>query len=112
MKIGDSVRQGDVLLIKVAEIKAGEPVREDRGIVLAHGEATGHAHIIEGEGTIVYEQTAEGERFIKAVNNFSINHQKLNGEKAEHDLIPLNDGNYQQGFQVEDFGDAVVPVID
>jgi len=40
-------RQGDVLVCAVAEIPAtARPVQNTYRIVLAHGEATGHAHAI------------------------------------------------------------------
>jgi hypothetical protein len=44
-------RQGDVMLVPVKEIPDGlvEVPRENGRIVLAHGEATGHAHVIERE---------------------------------------------------------------
>ena len=48
-------RQGDVLLVELDELPPQlEPVpREDGRLVLAHGEATGHAHVLEGEGELL-----------------------------------------------------------
>ena len=40
-------RQGDVLLVRVGSIPEGAKARDRNGpLVLAHGEATGHAHTI------------------------------------------------------------------
>src|SRR5690349_14057960 len=51
---GPMYRQGDVLIIPVgaAEVPARAPVpRDPRGrMVLARGEATGHAHVVGGPG--------------------------------------------------------------
>lgn len=43
------MRQGDVLLIPISEFPEGAKAvpREDGRVVLAHGEATGHAHAID-----------------------------------------------------------------
>jgi len=48
-------RQGDVLLVELDELPPQlEPVpREDGRLVLAHGEATGHAHVIKGEAQLL-----------------------------------------------------------
>lgn len=44
----DMYRQGDVLIIPIAELPPGlKPVAKEQGrVVLAHGEVTGHAHTI------------------------------------------------------------------
>ena len=41
-------RQGDVLVVPVDEIPTGlkKVPREQGRLVLAHGEATGHAHVV------------------------------------------------------------------
>lgn len=42
------IRHGDVVLVPVAEVPAGKTVRRKHGkLVLAEGEITGHAHVIE-----------------------------------------------------------------
>src|SRR6185295_3377327 len=53
--LGAMYRQGDVLVVPVAEDKVPAgliPAPRDRGgrMVLARGEATGHAHVVTGEG--------------------------------------------------------------
>jgi hypothetical protein len=48
------VRQGDVLLVPVEEIPRRRRQEEaGRGLVLAEGEATGHAHTVQGRARIV-----------------------------------------------------------
>jgi hypothetical protein len=43
-------QQGDVLLTKIDSLPLGNKVeRKERGYILAEGEATGHAHVIEEE---------------------------------------------------------------
>jgi len=64
------IRQGDVLLVLVDEDPEHflegrkhdlQPVPRERGrLVLAHGEATGHAHVVESEeATLVSEEEAQ-----------------------------------------------------
>jgi hypothetical protein len=49
-------RQGDVLIVPIEKLPADlEPVaREGRSIVLARGEATGHAHVITDERATLF----------------------------------------------------------
>lgn len=51
LAVGDSIRQGDVLLVRRARRlgqRLAERPREDGGVVLAHGEHTGHRHQLRG----------------------------------------------------------------
>lgn len=52
-------RQGDVLVLHVTgEVTVGQQIaREDGRIVLAHGEATGHAHAIKQKRAKLHEPT-------------------------------------------------------
>jgi len=61
-----SARQGDVILVEVDAIPAkAQEVPRDRGrIVLAYGEATGHAHAITAEKATLL-RTDTGERFLR-----------------------------------------------
>lgn len=54
-------RQGDVFIEEIDEIPAAATVvpRENGTVVLAYGEATGHAHAIRGEGA---QQLVLGDR--------------------------------------------------
>lgn len=86
------VRQGDVLLVPVEQAPVDvEPVELDRGrIVLAHGEATGHAHVVEGEAAELVSAAGAEELYLL-----------VHGETPallrhdEHDPIPLDPGAYR-----------------
>lgn len=100
------VRQGDVLLVPVTSIPDSTDIKPIGRIVLAHGEATGHAHVIEADPSIVrYRTTPEGKRFVELVKTALLKHE-------EHGAIQLVEGKMQQGFQVEDFGEEVRRVED
>jgi hypothetical protein len=55
MKIGEFHAQGDIIIERVADAKAGmpEPVDPDGAIVLARGEVTGHRHRFTGDSGVV-----------------------------------------------------------
>lgn len=90
-------RQGDVLIIKakVSSIPAGaKKVEPEQGrIVLAHGEVTGHAHVIEKDAAALFE-TADGNRYLEVHHLTSLKHE-------EHDAIKLEPGTYEVIRQVE-----------
>lgn len=82
------VRQGDVLIERVEAVPAdaAPEKREPGGVVLAHGEATGHAHRVK--------RRAQGfsrgaERFLVVLRGGAeVTHE-------EHDTIKLPAGNYR-----------------
>ena len=100
-------RQGDVLLVAVAASLASSarPIPfEKRGIVLALGEATGHAHVLEvprSKAVRPIYWDAGAERFVQLLAAQPLKHTNPDGSQADHDSIPLTPGLYQQGFQVE-----------
>ena len=80
-------RQGDVLLQKVDRIPA--PAQRQNAsdrIILAHGEATGHAHAISSKQALSY--TLLGQSFILAQRGATLVHE-------EHAPIQLEQGCYQ-----------------
>jgi hypothetical protein len=81
------LRQGDVLLVPVAEMPEGRPVEADGGrLVLARGEATGHHHSVAVEdGELV--DTAEGV-YLRIMTTTPLEHQ-------EHGAITLEPGVYR-----------------
>ncbi len=90
----DQYRQGDVLLVKVDKIPDG--LKKTRGITLAYGEKTGHAHTIEYgadgwaskiEGLAEYIEVYEKE-------GATVKHQ-------EHEVITLPPGKYRNVHQFE-----------
>ncbi|MCH7845150.1 MAG: hypothetical protein IH850_04900, partial [Acidobacteria bacterium] len=55
--MNEMYRQGDVLLVRIdpPNLSQAEPMPEEGGrVVLAHGEATGHAHTIEADYATLY----------------------------------------------------------
>jgi hypothetical protein len=88
-------RQGDVLVVPVKGIPArAKPVGRDRGrIILAHGEATGHAHAIVSDEA---ELLAAGEgRYLRVRGaGATLSHE-------EHRAIPLPPGEYRVVIQRE-----------
>lgn len=93
----NQIQQGDVLLNKVnINITDAQKIKQDnRGIVLAEGEATGHYHSIE-----VWEDEAEliriGEKMLLNVKADSVilKHQ-------EHGSIEIDKGIWEIGQVVE-----------
>ena len=103
----NQLRQGDVLLQPVDRLPDG--LEEITGpVILARGEATGHAHVItlpETERHKVRYWNGGAERYIQALERVTVTHE-------EHAPIVLEPGIYKQGFQVEDFGTEVRRVKD
>lgn len=99
-------RQGDVLLIAVRRIpKDARPMaRDPRGVVLMEGEHTGHHHRFSADSGVVLLERDNGERFGRPAAEAALVHE-------EH--APILWGTlFQQGFQVEDYGEEVRPVVD
>jgi hypothetical protein len=98
------IRQGDVLLVPVDEIPAGAmPVARDNGrLVLAYGEVTGHAHVVDApEADATLLTTEQNERFLRLMAPAPLVHE-------EHARIELAPGIYRQIPQ-EEWSDAMEP---
>ena len=86
-------RQGDVLLVSTAHslTRPAVPVPRDRGrLVLARGEATGHAHAIQSALAELFEER-DGRRFLRVLGgpeDVCLLHE-------EHDTIVLPPGLYE-----------------
>lgn len=84
-------RQGDVLVIPTNTTPQRlTPVpRENGQLVLAHGEATGHAHVVVGEAELFTPSDAAEleERFLRVEAEAQLVHD-------EHGAITLPPGNY------------------
>lgn len=80
-------RQGDVMITNIDSIpdKAIKQPKTDR-IVLAYGEATGHAHVIEDATTELHKFDVD--LFLKVLNTTKIKHE-------EHAPIILEPGFYK-----------------
>ena len=105
------IRQGDVLLALVGSLPAGAvDVTPAQGrVVLAHGEATGHAHAIYERGTqtapTVRLWSAGVERFLQVLAPVTLKH-----EEHTHALLPT--GIYRLPAQVEYTPSALRRVVD
>ena len=85
-------RQGDVLIKSVADAVVGVEVpRDELGrIVLAHGEATGHAHAISDVGATLFdlaEPHQPGDRLLRVTKTVALRHD-------EHSKIRIPPGKY------------------
>ncbi|MEV0901731.1 hypothetical protein [Actinoplanes sp. NPDC049802] len=103
-------RQGDVLIIPVPEgdVPACAPVPRDRRgrMVLARGEATGHAHVVGGPGLQLLADLDDPERmFLEVPAHGRVTHE-------EHGPIPLPAGCYRVVRQREYIPGAFRPVAD
>ena len=83
-------RQGDVLIVATIDRPKGAKLPRQNGkIVLAEGEATGHAHVIEAEGADLYGEALES-RFLEVLVEGGVDliHQ-------EHATITIPEGVYR-----------------
>jgi hypothetical protein len=85
-------RQGDVLIIPVDQIPSDlEPVtRYGRQVVLAYGEATGHAHAIRDERAALFRDPKLAAIFMLVSGD-----QPVALEHDEHDPIAIPPGQYR-----------------
>ena len=90
-----SYRQGDVLIVECERVTAGKEVERENGrIVLAHGEATGHAHAIASMDATLFMDEATLNRYLDVRAPVVIEHE-------EHGRIELPSGYYQVRRQRE-----------
>ena len=81
-------RQGDVLLVEVSDLPAGCVVAQRRGdVILANGEATGHAHRIDSLWAALF-RAPDGNIYLRAGESTALSHE-------EHDPIPVPPGTYR-----------------
>ena len=84
-------RQGDVLIVPVKSIpKSLTPVEREKGLViLAHGEVTGHAHVIKSEHAALFSDPQLMATFM------TISDEPVALEHEEHDTITIPPGDYR-----------------
>ena len=102
-------RQGDVLIVATGSIpKGAKPVdREDGKVVLAHGEVTGHAHVIDSPDVLFLAADVDemADRFLRVEQECQVVHD-------EHDPVTLPPGNYRVRRQREYAPEAIRNVAD
>lgn len=103
----EGYQQGDVLLKKIDALPNGaESVKpQARGVVVAWGEVTGHAHVLDPRNVTEFE--IGGMRFLEVRETSPMTHE-------EHDPQVVAPGIYEIGGVVEKdwLADAVRPVVD
>ena len=84
-------RQGDVLVVRISDVpESAFPVpREDGRLVLARGEATGHAHVIDDQRAALVSPAEAEELFLLVYAD------EVLLEHDEHDPISLPEGKYR-----------------
>ena len=104
------VRQGDVLLMRVADhdvdVKVGAEVpREGGRVILAHGEVTGHSHAIAHKAAYLYElppdMTRDGDNAALALDRILRLTRTVSLVHEEHGTIKLEQGNWRVRTQRE-----------
>lgn len=91
--VGAQFRQGDVLLIRCeSEPKgSGKILEAGNRIVLALGEATGHAHAVHGMDAALFAGS-NGSRILNLATEATLKHE-------EHAAIELEKGTYEVRLQ-------------
>ena len=91
------IRQGDLLLVPVNALPERTWNRSNgRRIVLAKGEATGHAHVIDDARVELRDSGWGGPRFIVVEEGATVSL-----EHDEHDTLPVSAGVYEIRVQRE-----------
>jgi hypothetical protein len=103
-------RQGDILLIPIQALpeRLVAVTRDDGRVVLAYGEATGHAHAIHARGAALFREDGSlpgGSMFLRLAEAAELRHE-------EHAPIALPSGLYRVVRQREYAPDAVRNVED
>lgn len=102
MKQPKMYRQGDVLLVALASLPlAAAPVDAQKIVILAHGEATGHMHVMNA-ATVEELRTEKpvpvfdwhAERFLRVQVTTALRHEKAGQPTGEHDTLSIPAGDY------------------
>lgn len=90
-------RQGDVLIVAVVSIPSNVIAvkRSKRGVVLAEGEVTGHAHRIPSRSASLYRSESDA-RFLRVMGPAPV---ALNHE--EHKTVSIPPGRYKVVIHAE-----------
>lgn len=92
-------RQGDVLLVEVTDAPVvGEWATQERGdrLVLAHGEATGHAHVIRSQRADLAKRRRSASRVQpRELHLLVYGDEPVALEHEEHDALLIPPGAYR-----------------
>lgn len=104
-KVQRQYRQGDVLITPAA-IPANAKQQRSTAIVLAEGEATGHAHrVAKPKGKCSSHIGTDGTLYLRVKSPVEVVHE-------EHGTVTLEPGDYVIRRQVEVWLDEVRQVMD
>jgi hypothetical protein len=102
-------QQGDVILAQVGMIPEDceRETPHARGNVVAEGEVTGHAHVLEPDTSTLFLSPNTGRRFVQVRASTALTHE-------EHDTQVIAPGLYEIDQVVEKdwLEDAIRPVVD
>lgn len=116
-------RHGDVMLIPIASHEAptrtAELPREDGRLVLAHGERTGHSHVVMDDTAVlnsIMGESAGGDRLLELMRPAKLRQLSTNPTEREgvdlHAAIDLPAGKYIVRIQRQLEGRMTQPVVD
>lgn len=99
-------RQGDVLFLQVEEEATGIPQpRQDGRIIVAEGEATGHAHAVLDLDAQLLTLEASGEMYLDCPSGATVVHE-------EHAPVKLPAGTFKVLHQREYSPEEIRRVLD
>lgn len=103
----EKIQQGDVLINRITDLPSGvvKIDKKTRGYVLAEGETTGHAHVVNSDDVEMYERN--GVLYLSVMEAATLVHE-------EHSSIVLEPGTYEIGIvqEVDPFTEQIRKVID
>ena len=87
-------RQGDILFVKMDETISGDKIARDtqNRLVVAEGEATGHAHAIHDDKVTMYRNDVLNRAWVVVEEQANVVHE-------EHDTITLESGTWRVIYQ-------------
>lgn len=90
-----TVHQGDVLLVKIGDKKPIGKAKVRGRVILALGEVTGHAHVVEG--AVAEFASDNGARLLWVEVPTTVVHEEHNFEKATGviGILPVENGLYE-----------------
>ena len=100
-------RQGDILFVKQDEKPSGNIIPRDphNRIVVAEGEATGHAHAIHEENVTMYRDEVLDRAWVVVDGTADVVHE-------EHDTVTLDAGTWTVVYQRQYVRGQVRRVLD
>ncbi len=118
LKQGDTIRQGDVLLVRVTKAvittKHRKVPHEGSRVILALGESSMHAHVFRDPGVCLLRSEGIGDAVVTvaALCDLLVEGGELAPGKPRHDPVSVPPGTYRVVVQREWAGEEVRNVAD